>query len=55
MNSSTTDFAKMMMQVTAMPRYGTGDEIASLVAYLASPESAYVTGASMSIDGGFAA
>ena len=53
MNPSTTDFAKMLMQVMALQRYGTGDEIASLVAYLASPEAAYVTGASLSIDGGF--
>ncbi len=39
----------------ALPRYATGDEIASLVAYLASPEAAYVTGASLSIDVGFTA
>ncbi len=39
----------------AFPRYDTGDEIASLMAYLASPEASYVTGASLSIDGGFTA
>jgi len=55
MNPSNTDFAKMLIQVMALPRYGTGDEIASLVAYLASPEASYVTGASLSIDGGFTA
>jgi 3-oxoacyl-[acyl-carrier protein] reductase len=55
MNPATGDFAKMLLQVMALPRYGTGDEIASLVAYLASPEAAYVTGASLSIDGGFTA
>ena len=55
MNPATSDFAKMLVQQMALPRYGTGDEIASLVAYLASPESAYVTGASLSIDGGFTA
>ena len=52
MNPATSDFAKMLMQQMALPRYASGDEIASLVAYLASPESAYVTGASLSIDGG---
>jgi 3-oxoacyl-[acyl-carrier protein] reductase len=31
------------------------DEIADLVAYLAGPESAFITGASLTIDGGFAA
>ena len=55
MNPAGSEFAKMMIQFMALPRYGTGDEIASLVAYLASPEAAYVTGASLSIDGGFTA
>ena len=55
MNPVTGDFAKMLIQHMALPRYGTGDEIASLVAYLASPESSFVTGASLTIDGGFTA
>ena len=55
MNPATSDFAKMLVQQMALPRYGTGDEIASLVAYLASPEAAFVTGASLSIDGGYTA
>jgi 3-oxoacyl-[acyl-carrier protein] reductase len=54
MNPATTDFARVTVeQVMAVPRYGTGDEIAALVAWLASPESAYVTGASLAIDGGY--
>ena len=55
MNPANSDFAKMLLQYVALPRYGSGDEIASLVAYLASPEASYVTGASLSIDGGFTA
>ncbi len=55
LNPATGDFAKMLIQQMALPRYATGDEIASLVAYLASSEAAYVTGASLSIDGGFTA
>jgi 3-oxoacyl-[acyl-carrier protein] reductase len=39
----------------ALGRYGTDKEIAGFVAYLASPEAAYITGASLTIDGGFAA
>jgi len=55
MNPATSDFAKMLVQQLAIPRYGTVDEIASLVAYLAGPDTAYVTGASLTIDGGFTA
>jgi 3-oxoacyl-[acyl-carrier protein] reductase len=55
MNPATSDFAKMLVQQMAVPRYGTVDEIASLVAYLAGPDTAYVTGASLTIDGGFTA
>jgi NAD(P)-dependent dehydrogenase (short-subunit alcohol dehydrogenase family) len=31
------------------------DEIAAMVAYLAGPEAGFVTGASLTIDGGFTA
>jgi 3-oxoacyl-[acyl-carrier protein] reductase len=55
MNPATSDFAKKLLQQMAIPRYGTVDEIASLVAYLAGPDTAYVTGASLTIDGGFTA
>jgi 3-oxoacyl-[acyl-carrier protein] reductase len=56
MNPATSDFAKTLLdKVMAIPRYANGEEIASLVAYLASPEAAFVTGASLSIDGGFTA
>jgi 3-oxoacyl-[acyl-carrier protein] reductase len=55
MNPANTDFAKRLLQVMALPRYGTGDEIAAMVAYLAGPEAGYVTGASLTIDGGFTA
>jgi 3-oxoacyl-[acyl-carrier protein] reductase len=55
MNPPDTDFAKTLKQLMALPRYGSPDEIAAMVAYLASPEAAYVTGASLAIDGGFTA
>jgi 3-oxoacyl-[acyl-carrier protein] reductase len=39
----------------ALGRYAHGDEIAGFVAYLASAEAGFVTGASLTIDGGFCA
>lgn len=35
----------------ALARYGSVDEIASLVPYLASPKAAFVSGISLTIDG----
>ena len=55
LNPADGPFAESLKGLMALPRYGTGDEIASFVAYLAGPESAYITGASLLIDGGFAA
>ena len=39
----------------AVQRYADRDEIAGMVSYLASPEAAFVTGASLKINGGYAA
>lgn len=55
MNPAEGPFAESLKALMAMPRYGKDDEIAGLVAYLASPESAFITGAALTIDGGFAA
>ena len=41
--------------MTALGRYGQGDEVASMVSYLASPEATFVTGASLKIDGRYTA
>ena len=55
MNPPTGDFADLMHGLMALPRHGTGEEIAGMVAYLASEDAAFVTGAGLKIDGGFAA
>ncbi|RYG35963.1 3-oxoacyl-ACP reductase FabG [bacterium] len=55
MNPSDGAHRSTLIDRIAVGRYGTGEEIAGLVAYLASPESAYVTGASFTIDGGLTA
>lgn len=55
MNPAEGPFAESLKSLMSLPRYGTGDEIAGMVAYLASGEAAFVTGACLTIDGGFAA
>lgn len=55
MNPDNGEFAETLKGLMALPRYGRSEEIASFVAYLAGPEAGYITGASLTIDGGFAA
>jgi 3-oxoacyl-[acyl-carrier protein] reductase len=56
MNPSDSEFAQMLKkQFLALPRYGTVEEVAGMVAYLAGSEAGYITGANLMIDGGFSA
>ena len=55
LNPASGEFAASLIKLMALPRYGTADEIAGFVAYLAGPEAAYITGANLMIDGGFSA
>jgi 3-oxoacyl-[acyl-carrier protein] reductase len=55
MNPADSDFAESLMGLMAIARYGKSEEIAAMVAYLAGPEAGYVTGSSLTIDGGFGA
>lgn len=56
MNPASSEFAQMMIdKVMAMSRYGRPEEIAAMVSFIAGPESAYLTGASINIDGGYSA
>ncbi len=55
MNPADGDFAELLKPMMAVGRYGKDEEIASFVAYLAGPEAGYITGASLTIDGGFSA
>jgi 3-oxoacyl-[acyl-carrier protein] reductase len=52
LNPASGDWAAPQKVATALNRYGTVDEVAALVSFLASPESSYITGANMTIDGG---
>lgn len=55
MNPADGPKRDLMHSFMAIKRHATGREIAGLVAYLAGPEAAIVTGAMHTIDGGFAA
>ncbi|MEP7341419.1 MAG: SDR family oxidoreductase, partial [Acidobacteriota bacterium] len=55
MNPVDGPFADTLKGMIALHRFGTRDEIAGLISYLASTEAGYITGASLKIDGGFAA
>lgn len=55
MNPESSEFAETLKGLMALHRYGTVEEISSMVAYLASAEAGYITGASLMIDGGFSA
>ena len=55
MNPDGGPLSKIVGPGMAVGRYGRPEEIASAVAYLASPEAAFVTGAELLADGGFTA
>jgi len=52
LNPAAGDWATPQIANTVLGRYGTVDEVAALVAFVASPESSYITGANLTVDGG---
>ena len=46
------DAKKAYLSAIPLNRFGTGDEIASAVVFLASDDSAYITGQTLNVDGG---
>jgi len=55
MNPVDGDFAPVQHGVMALKRHGHADEVAAMISYLAGPDAAFITGADLLIDGGFAA
>jgi 3-oxoacyl-[acyl-carrier protein] reductase len=52
LNPASGAWATPQKAMTALGRYGSVDEVAALVAFVASPEAAYITGANLTVDGG---
>jgi 3-oxoacyl-[acyl-carrier protein] reductase len=52
LNPALGDWATPQIAATALNRYGTVEEVASVVSFIAGPEASYITGANITVDGG---
>jgi 3-oxoacyl-[acyl-carrier protein] reductase len=52
LNPASGDWAPSQKAATALDRYGSVDEVAALVSFVAGPEASYITGANLTVDGG---
>lgn len=55
MNPDHSSLAQWLKERVPLGRYGTPDEIASMVSYIASVEAGFITGARLIVDGGMTA
>ena len=52
LNPASGEWAAVQKAAVPLDRYGRVDEVAALVAFVASPESSYINGANLTVDGG---
>jgi 3-oxoacyl-[acyl-carrier protein] reductase len=52
LNPAAGEWAVPQKAATALDRYGNVEEVAALVSFIAGPEASYITGTSLTVDGG---
>jgi 3-oxoacyl-[acyl-carrier protein] reductase len=52
LNPASGDWAAPQKANTALGGYGSVDDVAALVSFVAGPEASYITGANLTVDGG---
>jgi len=52
LNPAAGEWAVPQKAATALDRYGNVEEVAALVSFVAGPEASYITGTSLTVDGG---
>jgi len=52
LNPASSEWAAPQKANTALNRYGHVEDVAALVSFVAGPESSYITGANLTVDGG---
>jgi 3-oxoacyl-[acyl-carrier protein] reductase len=52
LNPASGEWATAQKEAVPLDRYGKADEVAALVVFVAGPESSYINGANLTVDGG---